>query len=64
MERATQQLGIFLRFLAWELDKRQNQYYYHRQEWLTDPIGNPKVVAEIQNVFSFWLDLGNDFAWM
>jgi trehalose-6-phosphate hydrolase len=47
---------------AWELDKTTNQYYYHQFDTRMADLnwGNPKVVAEIQNVFRFWLDLGVD----
>ncbi|SDW33655.1 alpha-glucosidase [Flavobacterium degerlachei] len=47
---------------AWELDKTTNQYYYHQFDTRMADLnwGNPKVVAEIQNVLRFWLDLGVD----
>lgn len=47
---------------AWELDKTTNQYYYHQFDTKMADLnwGNPKVVAEIENVFRFWLDLGVD----
>ncbi|EIA07823.1 trehalose-6-phosphate hydrolase [Flavobacterium frigoris PS1] len=47
---------------AWELDKTTNQYYYHQFNTRMADLnwGNPKVVAEIQNVLRFWLDLGVD----
>ncbi len=47
---------------AWELDKTTNQYYYHQFDTRMADLnwGNPKVVAEIEKVFRFWLDLGVD----
>jgi glycosidase len=47
---------------AWELDKTTNQYYYHQFDSRMADLnwGNPKLVAEIQNVLRFWLDLGVD----
>lgn len=47
---------------AWEQDKTTKQYYYHQFDTRMADLnwGNPKVVAEIQNVLRFWLDLGVD----
>tara|TARA_R110000868_G_scaffold121097_2_gene321335 strand:- start:282 stop:1922 length:1641 start_codon:yes stop_codon:yes gene_type:complete len=47
---------------AWELDKNTNQYYYHQFDTKMADLnwGNPKVVAEIQKMLRFWLDLGVD----
>lgn len=47
---------------AWELDKTTNQYYYHKFDTRMADLNweNPKVIAEIQNVLRFWLDLGVD----
>lgn len=47
---------------AWELDKNTNQYYYHQFDTRMADLnwGNPKVVAEIQKMLHFWLDLGVD----
>ncbi|MFT7163483.1 MAG: glycosidase, partial [Flavobacterium sp.] len=47
---------------AWELDKTTNHYYYHQFDTRMADLNweNPKVVAEIQNVLRFWLDLGVD----
>ena len=47
---------------AWELDKNTNQYYYHQFDTKMADLNwkNPKVVAEIQKMLRFWLDLGVD----
>lgn len=47
---------------AWELDQTTNQYYYHKFDKRMADLNwaNPKVVAEIQNMLRFWLDLGVD----
>ncbi|TDD94724.1 alpha-glucosidase [Flavobacterium cellulosilyticum] len=47
---------------AWELDQTTNQYYYHKFDIRMADLNwkNPKVVAEIQNMLRFWLDLGVD----
>ena len=47
---------------AWELDSLTNQYYYHQFDVKMADLnwGNPKVVAEIQKVLRFWLELGVD----
>ncbi|WP_369752222.1 alpha-amylase family glycosyl hydrolase [Flavobacterium sp. WC2409] len=47
---------------AWEFDKNTNQYYYHQFDTRMADLnwGNPKVVAEIQKMLRFWLDLGVD----
>ena len=47
---------------AWELDTTTNQYYYHQFDTRMADLnwGNPKVVAEIQKMLRFWLDLGVD----
>ncbi len=47
---------------AWELDTTTNQYYYHQFDTRMADLnwGNPKVVAEVQKMLRFWLDLGVD----
>ncbi len=47
---------------AWQLDKTTNQYYYHKFDVTMADLNwsNPKVVAEVEKVLRFWLDLGVD----
>lgn len=47
---------------AWEFDENTNQYYYHQFDVEMADLNwsNPKVVAEIQEVLRFWLELGVD----
>ncbi len=47
---------------AWQLDETTNQYYYHKFDVTMADLNwsNPKVVAEIENVLKFWLELGVD----
>lgn len=47
---------------AWQMDPLTNQYYYHKFDVRMADLNwsNPKVVAEIQKVLRYWLDLGVD----
>ncbi len=47
---------------AWKLDSLTNQYYYHKFDVRMADLNwsNPKVVAEIQKVLRYWLNLGVD----
>lgn len=47
---------------AWQLDETTNQYYYHKFDITMADLNwsNPKVVAEVEKVLRFWLDLGVD----
>ena len=47
---------------AWELDSITNEYYYHQFNIKMADLNwkNTKVVAEVQKVLRFWLDLGVD----
>ncbi|WP_294822262.1 alpha-glucosidase [uncultured Flavobacterium sp.] len=47
---------------AWQFDKATSQYYYHKFDVTMADLNwsNPKVVAEIENVLKFWLELGVD----
>lgn len=47
---------------AWEKDTLTNQYYYHKFDKKMADLNwsNPKVVAEVQKVLRFWLDVGVD----
>lgn len=48
--------------LAWQKDTLTNQYYYHKFDTKMADLNwsNPKVVAEIQTVLRYWLNLGVD----
>lgn len=47
---------------AWQLDETTNQYYYHKFDVTMADLNwsNPKVVAEIEKVLKFWLEMGVD----
>lgn len=47
---------------AWQMDTLTNQYYYHKFDKRMADLNwsNPKVVAEIQTVLRYWLNLGVD----
>ncbi|MFV5685900.1 alpha-amylase family glycosyl hydrolase [Flavobacterium sp. GB2R13] len=47
---------------AWQKDTVTNQYYYHKFDKRMADLNwsNPKVVAEVQKVLRFWLDIGVD----
>ncbi|MGO4820726.1 MULTISPECIES: alpha-glucosidase [unclassified Flavobacterium] len=47
---------------AWEFEPNTKQYYYHQFDTKMADLnwGNPKVVAEIQKMLRFWLELGVD----
>ena len=47
---------------AWQMDTLTNQYYYHKFDTRMADLNwsNPKVVAEIQTVLRYWLNLGVD----
>jgi glycosidase len=47
---------------AWQLDQATGQYYYHKFDITMADLNwsNPKVVAEVEKVLRFWLDLGVD----
>ncbi len=47
---------------AWQLDTLSNQYYYHKFDVRMADLNwaNPKVVAEVQSVLRYWLNLGVD----
>jgi trehalose-6-phosphate hydrolase len=47
---------------AWAYDTTSNQYYYHKFARQMADLNwqNPKVVAEVQNVLRYWLNMGVD----
>ncbi|MCW4469666.1 alpha-glucosidase [Flavobacterium sp. MFBS3-15] len=47
---------------AWQLDETTNQYYYHKFDVSMADLNwsNPKVIAEIEKVLKFWLEMGVD----
>lgn len=47
---------------AWQFDSLTHQYYYHKFDTKMADLNwsNPKVVADVEQVLRYWLDLGVD----